>query len=82
MTVTAQAIVDLIRAQRIVGIHSLDNGECLSLVENYAAVAAACARVEATEAAHESSMRAFDACQASALPSPVRLAIPFERGQK
>lgn len=77
MTTTAEAIVDLIRAQnwKNGGVHSLDIDECVALVEQYAATAAACARVEATESAHESNLKAFDAAVAAGPPDYVKVLI-------
>ena len=66
---TAEQIVDLIRAAHQEGYYSITPGEAASLIEQYAAVAAAEASIKATSEAHGRTMAAFDEAMSKPLVS-------------
>lgn len=76
VTVTVEAIVDLIRAVSD-GEHVITKTEAVSLIEGCASVSASVSRIEATEAAYERALGAFAPTDATINPIPT----PF-RGER
>jgi hypothetical protein len=62
MAVTAEAIVDLIRAEHRsrIGGFAISTAEAMELIEKYAACAASLAVVEATKEAGDRTLAVFD----------------------
>lgn len=68
---TAEQIVDLIRAAHNER-YSIDRGEAIELIEQYAAVAASEAAIKATSEAHARTMTAFDEALSKPLATTAR----------